>query len=94
MFDMADLSELLTPIVRVALSDLEDFTIGADATNAVGLATRLQAVTQAFVFVVGPTALGTAWAERTQVKPVAFHANAWRARVRSVISEHDCSAHE
>jgi len=91
---MADLSELLTPIVRVALSDPEDFTIGADATNAVRLATRLEAVTQAFAFVVGPTALGTVRAEGTQVEPVALHAHAWCARVRSIISEHDCTAHE
>jgi hypothetical protein len=94
MFDMADLSELLTPIVRVALSDLEDFTIGADATNAVGLAARLEAVPHAFAFIVRPTALGTVRAERTQVKPVALHAHAWRARVRSDISKHYCSADE
>jgi hypothetical protein len=94
MFDMADLSELLTPIVRVALSDLEDFTIGADATNAVRLATRLEAVPQAFAFVVGPTALGTARTERAQVKPVAPHAHAWRTRVCSVIGKHGCTANE
>ena len=34
----------------MALSDLEDFTIGADATNAVRLATRLQAVEQALEY--------------------------------------------
>jgi hypothetical protein len=94
MFDMAYLSELLTPIVRVALSDLEDFTIGADATNAVGLATGLEAVAQAFALVVGPTALGTARAEGTQVKPVALHAHAWRARVGSVIGEYGYTTNE
>jgi hypothetical protein len=94
MFDMADLSELLTPFVRVALSNLEDFTIGADATNAVGLATRLEAVAQAFAFVVGPPALGTVRAERPQVEPVALHAHAWRTRVRSVIGEHCYAANE
>jgi hypothetical protein len=94
MFDMAYLSELLTPIVRVALSDLEDFTIGADATNAVRLATGLKAVTQAFAFVVGPTALGTVRAERTQIKPIALYAHAWRARVGSAIGKHCCTANE
>jgi hypothetical protein len=94
MFDMVDLSELLTPIVGMALSDLEDFTIGADATHAVGLAARLKAVPHAFAFVVRPTALGTVQAEGTQVKPVAPHAHAWCARVRSDISEHCCSANE
>jgi hypothetical protein len=72
MFDMTYLSELLAPIVRVALSDLEDFTIGADATNAIRLPARLEAVTQAFAFVVGPTALGAARAERTQVETIAL----------------------
>jgi hypothetical protein len=94
MFDMVDLSELLTPIVRVALSDLEDFTIGTDATNAVGLTARFEAVPHAFAFVVRPTALGTVGAEGTQVKPVALHAHAWRACVRSAIREHCCSADE
>jgi hypothetical protein len=94
MFDMSDLSELLTPIVRVALSDLEDFTIGADATHAVGLAARLEAVPHAFAFVVRPTALGTVRAEGTKVEPIALHAHAWRARVRSDNSEHCCSADE
>jgi hypothetical protein len=94
MFDIANLSELLTPIVRMALSDLEDFTVGADTTNAVGLATRLEAVPQAFVFVVRPTALGTVRAEGAQVKPVGPDAHAWRACIRSDIGEHRGSANE
>jgi hypothetical protein len=94
MFDMAYLSELLAPIVRMALSDPEDFTIGADATNAIRLATRLEAVTQAFAFVVGPTALGAVRAERTQVKPIALHAHAWRTCVSSAIGKHCCAANE
>jgi hypothetical protein len=94
MFDMAYLSELLTRIVRMALSDLEDFTIGADATNAFRLAAWLKAVTQAFAFIVGPTALGAVRAKRAQVKSVALHAHAWRACVGSAIGKHRCAANE
>jgi hypothetical protein len=94
MFDMAYLSELLAPIVRVALSDLEDFTIDADAANAIRLAAWLEAVTQAFAFVVGPTALGAARAERTQVETIALYAHARRTCVGSAIGKHCCAANE
>jgi hypothetical protein len=94
MFDMAYLSELLTPIARVALSDLEDFTIAADAANAIRLAARLEAVTQAFAFVVGPIALRTARAERTQVESIALHAHARPTCVGSAIGKHCCTANE